>query len=227
MNLDDRAVYPGHPVTVALSIVTAFPSWLHATANNAALSSSLVPGAGGNVHLAMDLLLDLGTGGDFNDVFARADAVWAACDDIKAQRPEVWAQGQEQADGVKKALLEALSFWSFDTAAPFVGYVESAKLPVKKGQTITIRKGVTVKTIGKPAKLAGKTYQVTVDHVLPGSSNMQHRQRTEPPYHFYKEVTHTSNPKAVWAGPGGYWTEVDLNDVPEALPAPADVAKAG
>lgn len=81
----------------------------------------------------------------------------------------------------------------------YEGYVEN--VPAKKGDIVTIRKGVRIRCtwrgIDRPA---GRTYKVTVDHTLCGTSD---------------NGRPTSNPKIRWAGSGGYWFEVDVNDVPE------------
>ena len=53
---------------------------------------------------------------------------------------------------------------------------------------------------GMKKTVAGRTYKVTVDHVLCG---MTHDDKKYPP-----EVS--------WAGTGGYWCRVDINNVPEA-----------
>jgi len=91
---------------------------------------------------------------------------------------------------------------------PFTGYVPNDQLPVKKGDVVTIRKGVTVHTT-RPAKnrkgyvrhTAGRTYKIVVDHVLNGT-------------HHIEDEWHT-NPSVRWPGTGGYWCEVDINDIPE------------
>ncbi len=88
----------------------------------------------------------------------------------------------------------------------FHGYCDEAALPIKAGMEVTIRKGTIVKTIGKDPKPAGKTYKVRVNHILPGRCMYADRGGVSP----------MMNPRVVWAGPGGYWSEVDMNDVPEA-----------
>jgi hypothetical protein len=94
----------------------------------------------------------------------------------------------------------------------YEGYHEDHDLPVKRGQTITIRKGVTVKVM-RPVdgrlrlvkKTAGRTYKVRVHHIINGSTT------------YSSGVPNLQNPSLCWAGAGGYWHEVDINDVPEAL----------
>lgn len=89
----------------------------------------------------------------------------------------------------------------------FVGYHDPETLPIKPGQVVTIPKGTLVKTVYHAPRRAGRTYKITVDHLLPG--------RTDRPFSA-DAPTHLENPKVCWAGTGGYWAECDLNDVPEA-----------
>jgi hypothetical protein len=86
----------------------------------------------------------------------------------------------------------------------FLGYFKDEDMPVVRGDIVTIKKGTVVKTVGREPKPAGKTYHVKVHHLLPGCAQ------------WGREPAH--NPKVCWAGPGGYWSEVELNDVPEAQP---------
>lgn len=88
----------------------------------------------------------------------------------------------------------------------FNGFHDTFDLPIKRGQIITIKKGTMVKTVGKEAKPAGRTYRVAVNHLLPGVTER-----------INGEQVHKSNPKVVWAGAGGYWSEADINDIPEAV----------
>lgn len=92
----------------------------------------------------------------------------------------------------------------------FVGYYEPHELPIRSGQVVTIKKGTMIKTVGKAPKPAGKTYKITVHHLLSGMT----------------DGAKTIPPKVVWPGPGGYWSEVDLNDLPEALEALPTLAEA-
>lgn len=97
----------------------------------------------------------------------------------------------------------------------FEGFHSDDKLPIKKGDVITILKGAFIKTM-KPSptggfvkKTAGRTYKVTVDHVLPG----RNRPVGQPGHDGSYPV---ESPSVRWAGTGGYWYEVDLNEIPEA-----------
>jgi hypothetical protein len=92
----------------------------------------------------------------------------------------------------------------------FEGYIE--KLPIHSGDKITIPKGTMVRSHGE-SKPAGKTFTVTVHHVLngyePNDADIAYAER-------HGRTAAGFNPKAVWAGSGGYWCEVDMNDIPEA-----------
>lgn len=102
---------------------------------------------------------------------------------------------------------------SRESVKTFMGHCKDQDLPIKPGMTVTIKKGVLVKTVGKPPHLAGKTYKVKVHHLLPGSN--QYRD-------YHGDISAAQNPKIVWPGPGGYWSEVDINDIPEANSTPTN-----
>lgn len=91
--------------------------------------------------------------------------------------------------------------------AAYLGFREDRDLPIKPGDTVTIPKGVVVKTIGKPPKPAGRTYKVRVDHILSGSNAYLEGNA------FRREIVRPTSPKVRWAGTGGYWSEADINDV--------------
>ncbi len=81
----------------------------------------------------------------------------------------------------------------------YEGYHDTSALPLRPGMIVTIPKGTLVVTRNQPPRPAGKTYKVKINHLMCGSSHVT-----------------VTNPRVVWAGTGGYWSEVDLNDVPEA-----------
>jgi hypothetical protein len=87
----------------------------------------------------------------------------------------------------------------------YEGYHDERTLPIKQGMTVTIKKGTMVKTFGKDPKPAGKTYKVKV--VFLGCGQNAHVYRGE--------AIPAVNPSVSWAGPGGYWSDVDINDLPE------------
>lgn len=91
----------------------------------------------------------------------------------------------------------------------YVGYHDDKDLPLKAGDIVTIRKGVTIFTTHPDGrgKVAGRTYKIKIDHVLWGCT---------------RDGEHYRNPSVRWPGSGGYWNEVDINDVPEAGEKPAN-----
>jgi hypothetical protein len=91
----------------------------------------------------------------------------------------------------------------------FIGYCPDDLLPIKRGQTVTIPKGVTITYRGEK-KVNERTRKVKVDHLLNGTNfHGNHRGDAVPP----------TSPSVRWPGSGGYWSEVDINDVPEAREA--------
>jgi hypothetical protein len=102
----------------------------------------------------------------------------------------------------------------------FVGFHEDDQLPIKKGHVVTIKKGTVIHSMhpdpAKKRRVAGRTYKVTVDHVLNGRSSTDHVWNEET--RKYDEVrTPIDNPSVRWPGESGYWCEVDINQIPEAL----------
>ena len=95
----------------------------------------------------------------------------------------------------------------------FIGYCE--KLPIMSGDKVTIKKRVIVRSRGEN-KPAGRTFTVQVHHVLngykPDAAEIAYQER-------HGNTAVGWNPKVVWPGSGGYWCEVDMNDIPEAQEA--------
>jgi hypothetical protein len=78
----------------------------------------------------------------------------------------------------------------------YTGYVPKEQLPIKPGDKVHIPKGAIVQStnprrVKEPSK---RSQVITVHHILSGY-------RDEYP------------PKVCWAGSGGYWSEVSINDV--------------
>lgn len=88
---------------------------------------------------------------------------------------------------------------------PFTGYM-GKKLPVKRGDTVTIPKGTQIRSTGRKTYAAGRTYKVKVHDVCPGVPTYDHQGETVP----------AQAPKIIWVGAGNYWCEADLNNIPEA-----------
>jgi hypothetical protein len=115
--LGEFAVYPGHPATLALCITEHFSSWdeaFKATVHGfpEALGRNEIPGAGGNVYAALDMLVMLRSGSSFSEAMAWADNYWARCDANAATRAERWTKGQEQADRFKDRLAAQSAWWT-------------------------------------------------------------------------------------------------------------------
>jgi hypothetical protein len=98
----------------------------------------------------------------------------------------------------------------------FVGYHEDHELPVKRGDTVTILKGTKIKTTcPRPEdkhKVAKRTYKIKVDHILNGTTITQLNRGRD----FDLPLGPLTNPTVRWGGTGGYWYEVEMNDLPEA-----------
>lgn len=121
--IGEHAVYPGHPIVLAYIITHVFETYEAATAPSIdrwtgqpfgwceAVGSSTVPGAGGNVHAAVDLLAAVHKGKTLDEAFAQADRMWRHCDDMGEKRPDRFYEGQAQADRIKPLLRERLSVW--------------------------------------------------------------------------------------------------------------------
>jgi len=89
----------------------------------------------------------------------------------------------------------------------YIGYHELADLPIKKGDTVTILKGTPIRSRGARDRIAGRTYKIKVVMLMNGitDSHSDHTRRVN-----------TQNPSVSWAGAGGYWSDVDINLIPEA-----------
>lgn len=90
----------------------------------------------------------------------------------------------------------------------FVGYHEESTLPVKRGDTVTIKKGTVIRSMGpEREKIAARTYKVKVAHVLPGMDAHTN---------YHGEAVAAVSPSVEWVGTGGYWHTASINDIPEA-----------
>lgn len=112
------AVYPGHPVTVGLLIMKAFPSVEEAAMpdgeyhHSAASRSSKIPGAGGSVATALDILRHVMKGHmTIEKAIERADDAWRDMDNQFHRDPKRWQEGQDQAETLKARYTEALKTW--------------------------------------------------------------------------------------------------------------------
>lgn len=115
----------------------------------------------------------------------------------------------------------------------YIGYRNQTELPFKKGDTVFIPAGITVKSMNPSVSsyVTKRKQIVKIHHILCGMEvNDAHYQRYhEKDSHIcsYEKFIESSdggkysvgiwhvinNPQIVWAGSGGYWNEVDINDI--------------
>ena len=112
--LEHKAIYPGHPVTLAYMIVCRYASLKEATAKGQnypkPLEDHRIPGGGGNIHAALDFLRLAKDG--LAPAFEWADRSWERCDGQKVSNTRRWRDGQAQADEIKPLLAEKLREWA-------------------------------------------------------------------------------------------------------------------
>jgi hypothetical protein len=93
----------------------------------------------------------------------------------------------------------------------FYGYHEEHTLPFKQRQKVIIPRGVKIYSFNPRHRGAfyhcGKTYIITIHHLMPGRSELQDDNKT---------WVHYENQKVCWPGTGYYWCETEINNV---LPA--------
>lgn len=107
-----QLVYPGHPLVIAVFIMKAFPDLQTALEDGKALRSQLVPGAGGNVHEAIDLLKSMDCSLRTREgVIAAARDYWAQSDDMQNRDPERRLAGQAQAEQIEPEFLQLALTW--------------------------------------------------------------------------------------------------------------------
>jgi len=117
IELDQNSfVYPGHPVVLAVMIMKKFASWKEASARTkytfpAALGSQEIPGAGGAVYSALDVLKRIKLGISCEDALAEANRVW------KIERDNGYAhnyaEGQKKAEALIPLFKELIKSWDF------------------------------------------------------------------------------------------------------------------
>ena len=86
----------------------------------------------------------------------------------------------------------------------YIGYHSLEDLPIKKGDKVRIPKGTEIRSMGaKGLHKSGRAQTITAHRVCTGATNRP----------FTGDPEHISNPKVIWPGSGGYWSEADINDV--------------
>ena len=78
-------------------------------------------------------------------------------------------------------------------------------LSIQPGDRVRIPKGTLIHTVGKDPKPAGKTYTVIVHRTYPA---VEYTERV-----LGDVVTVRKPAMVVWAGPGGYWSQADIDQV--------------
>lgn len=114
-----QVIYPGHPLVIAYLIVGRYASLRKALRGSAsgypsALTSARIPGAGGNVHAALDFLERvIDNRLPFEDAVKHANAWWACCDNqaTSGTLSGRWRSGQKQADQILDLLRQRLALW--------------------------------------------------------------------------------------------------------------------
>lgn len=120
----------------------------------------------------------------------------------------------------------------------YLGYHKDEDLPFKKGQEVWIPRGTVVRSTHPDLKekILTRGQRVQIHHLLPGqtyplSEKEYLRRHGRTDADSFPEVTvtlhkgtdqeysyqgiATMNPAVCWPGTGGYWMEVDINDVQE------------
>ncbi len=116
----------------------------------------------------------------------------------------------------------------------YLGYHSESSLPIRKGDRIIIPAGTRVKTM-HPSRnefTVKRKMTVTVHHTMSGMNISEPEWEKDFRYKFpnaplieqkpyanidyVERIRAVKNPSICWAGSGGYWNEVDINDVLEA-----------
>jgi hypothetical protein len=83
----------------------------------------------------------------------------------------------------------------------YIGYTSETEIPVKQGDKVLIKKGTEIRTSQGDIHFAKRTYTVRVHNILKGMNS--------------SEGKPLINPSIRWPGAGGYWNQVDINDILE------------
>jgi hypothetical protein len=118
---DERFVYPGHPLVTACLVMMAFPSFESAAEKNEngqcpnALSDSRIPGSGGCVYNALDLLRHIPYDEDIEATIRRADETWGRVDGMATTtdeyRQKKYQEGLAQAKKVAPIFRGLVAIW--------------------------------------------------------------------------------------------------------------------
>ena len=117
----------------------------------------------------------------------------------------------------------------------YIGFHDTKDLPFKKGQTVVIPAGVVVRSTNPSARerVTKRKQTIKVNHLMNGREvddrDFKRYWPDATPYKSYERFMESNsgkkystgiwhvleNPSVVWPGSGGYWCEVDINDILE------------
>ena len=104
------------------------------------------------------------------------------------------------------------------TTKKYLGYHDERKLPLKKGDVVTLKADILIVDMGRGGYgdpvINTKRRKVRVHHLMPGSDA----------YLLHGQTVPAQNPQIVWVGRGRYWCMADINDIEEVEPASNEVA---
>lgn len=125
-DLRDNFVYPGHPLVIAVAIMETYDSLDAANERTEhadgfscpeALSDSRIPGAGGCVYSALDLLNHIRIGHrDIEGFIEAADELWGDIDGNVRNYPQKYQAGLDNAALHKDRFRELAATWNFGEA---------------------------------------------------------------------------------------------------------------
>jgi len=114
-------VYPGHPLVIAVHILENYESYDAANTYPedksayqcpAALSDERIPGAGGCVYSALDILKCLKDGyWDVDKTIEEADKLWASIDGNAENHASVYGFGLEEAESLRDRFRAGVQKW--------------------------------------------------------------------------------------------------------------------
>jgi hypothetical protein len=89
-------------------------------------------------------------------------------------------------------------------ARPYPCFLPNEKMPFRQGNRIRIPAGTVVDSTHPRRKrfTLTRAHTIVVNHTLPGIG--------------YPDSLDRKSPRVCWPGTGGYWCEVDINDLVDA-----------
>lgn len=103
------------------------------------------------------------------------------------------------------------------TKTKYVGSMLDSEFPLKHGDVVTVKRGTPIFHRGE-WRLARRTYKVKIHHFSAIWTSAA--KRLVPYPNNWPEPVETVNgvlcPAICFPGSGGYWSDINLNDIPEA-----------